>query len=132
MDGSGFYYLHTNGELIYKRFRPDPSDFVRRIWEIEPSDRGNAWRILLEAAALGIRQDRLDELCRAWGITPVDLVEYFSRVGSKDSTKERFEGMKRIISSVWRYNPDELLDHISATPPGGRPDMSKYPWPNPR
>lgn len=35
----GFYYLHTNGDLIWKRFRPEyDSDFVKRVWAVDAAD----------------------------------------------------------------------------------------------
>lgn len=68
----GWYYLHTNGDLIFKRFRPDPGDFVRRVWSIDTADRFDAWRICIEALALGARRDRIDELAQKWGLTDED------------------------------------------------------------
>jgi hypothetical protein len=49
MSIQGWYYLHTNGSLIYKRdfdgtvadFRD--SDFVRAFWPLDPSDREGPW-----------------------------------------------------------------------------------------
>ncbi len=55
----GWYYLHTNGELIYKRDLDGTaadireSTFARALWPMEPSDREGAWRILIEGLAAG-------------------------------------------------------------------------------
>ena len=76
-----YYYLHTNGDLIHKRFRPDPSDFVVKIWDIDITDRGNAWTLVIDAARLGARQSRIDELVEKWGLTNEDAEEYAKVVG---------------------------------------------------
>jgi hypothetical protein len=47
----GWYYLHTNGSLIYKRELGGTaadireSDFARAMWPLDPADRAGAWRI---------------------------------------------------------------------------------------
>ena len=54
----GYYYLHENGDLIYK---PGPdavvdirdSDLARGIWPLDQADRAGAWRIVVEAGAAG-------------------------------------------------------------------------------
>lgn len=77
----GFYYLHTNGELIYKRFMPESdSDFVRAIWRVIPSERESAWSICIEALAMGARKDRVMELATKWGLTDEDAQEFAKRL----------------------------------------------------
>ena len=72
----GHYYLHSEtGDLIFKRegFPPDPSSpFVKKIWPVDPSDRGNAWVIAIEALALGANKERVRELAEKWGLTDAD------------------------------------------------------------
>ncbi len=80
----GFYYLHTNGDLIWKRFRPeDNSDFVKKIWAVDPTDRGSAWTIAIEALALGANKNRIDELAHKWGLTDKDAQEFAKRAKLK-------------------------------------------------
>lgn len=75
-----WYYLHKNGALIHKRTEPDAdSDFVRRVWSCDPSHRGNAWRIILEALDLGASHHRVKELATRWGLTKLDLAQFLSR-----------------------------------------------------
>lgn len=76
-----FYYLHTNGELIHKNIRPDEGDFVRRIWELDTTYRGSAWLLLIEAAALGANQSRINELVKKWEITDEDAATFAETFG---------------------------------------------------
>jgi hypothetical protein len=76
----GFYYLHTNGDLIWKQFRPEyDSDFVKRVWVVDAADRGCAWIIAVEALALGANKTRIDELAHKWGLTDEDAQEFANR-----------------------------------------------------
>ena len=73
MNIEGWYYLHTNGALLYKRgFLGTVADiressFVRALWSFDPSDRECAWAILVEASAAGADADRASELAALWG-----------------------------------------------------------------
>ena len=68
----GWYYLHTNGELIYKRELGETaadireSPFARAMWPMEPSDREGAWRILIEGLVAGAKPERIEELAKKW------------------------------------------------------------------
>lgn len=75
---TGWYYLHTNGELIYK---PESvgtaadireSEFARMLWPVDPSNRAQAWMILIEARALGANLSRIIELAEMWNCTNQD------------------------------------------------------------
>lgn len=76
-----YYYLHTNGALIAKRFQPEPSDFVRRVWTVDLTDRGTAYIMLIEAATLGARMDRILDLAKQWGMDGADGLEFCQRAG---------------------------------------------------
>lgn len=77
MSEDGYYYLHTNGALIHKRFRPeDDSPFVRRIWPSHVGDRANAWLIAIEAKAMGANPARIKELAIKWGLTDEDAQQF--------------------------------------------------------
>ncbi len=83
----GWYYLHTNGSLIYKRETGTTaadireSDFARALWPLNPRDREGAWRIVIEGRALGGSRDRIDKLAEQWGCDDRDAVYYAERVG---------------------------------------------------
>ena len=88
MSIEGWYYLHTNGDLIYK---PDSegtaadirdSDFARGLWPIDTTDRANAWQILVEAGASGANADRLTALANRWGCDDEDGKTYAEYVGA--------------------------------------------------
>ena len=78
----GWYYLHTNGELIYKRDLDGTvadlreSDFVRGIWPCDPTNRAHAWRTCVEGLAAGARPERVLELAEKWGCDDVDAAHY--------------------------------------------------------
>ena len=83
----GWYYLHTNGELIYKRELGATaadireSDFARALWPMEPSDREGAWRILVEGLAAGANPERIKELAERWECDNEDADIYAERLG---------------------------------------------------
>ncbi len=77
-----YYYLHTNGSLIHKRFRPDPSDFIIKIWKLDTEDRKSGWILCIEALALGANKERVMELKEKWGLTNEDAQEFIKRAGS--------------------------------------------------
>lgn len=77
---AGWYYLHTNGDLIYKN-NPDAivdirdSDFCRAAWSWDGS-RQTAWSILVESRALGASAERIHELVDTWGCNQEDALHY--------------------------------------------------------
>jgi hypothetical protein len=84
----GWYYLHENGDLIYK-----PGDgetaadireggFARGLWPVDPADREGAWTILVEALAGGARLSRVKELAAKWHCIDADAPIYADRVGA--------------------------------------------------
>lgn len=83
----GWYYLHTNGALIYKRelggtaadIRESP--FAVMLWPCDPADRETAWRILVEAAALSATPEDIARLAARWGCDDEDAQVYAKRVG---------------------------------------------------
>lgn len=83
----GWYYLHVNGSLIYKRELGGTaadireSDFAKSMWPIDPSDRETAWRILVEALSLGVNHTRIKELADKWQCDDEDADVYALRVG---------------------------------------------------
>lgn len=82
MADDGYYYLHTNGSLLWKRFRPeDDSSFVVRVWTVDRTNRLNAWTICIEAKALGANPKRIAELAEKWGLTDEDGQELVKHSG---------------------------------------------------
>ena len=78
----GWYYLHSNGDLIYKRDLEGTvadlreSDFVKALWPFDPDDRAQAWNILIEALAAGANLRRIKELAEYWGCNNDDALNY--------------------------------------------------------
>lgn len=85
----GWYYLHTNGDLIYKRELGATaadireSDFAKGLWPVDPEDRKGAWNILVEAWAAGAHQHRILELADKWGCNDMDAEHYADIIGAK-------------------------------------------------
>lgn len=83
----GWYYLHENGDLIYKRGGMDTeadimdSAFAKAMWPVDITNRANAWRLLVEALAAGANPDRVRQLANKWGCDDVDAKVYASRIG---------------------------------------------------
>lgn len=87
MSIEGWYYLHTNGSLIYKHELGGTaadireSDFARAMWPCDPTDREGAWRILVEALSLGANAVCVKELSEKWGCDDADAANYADRLG---------------------------------------------------
>lgn len=122
----GYYYLHTNGSIIYKRFNPsaDDSDFVRRVWPIDGSSRECAWKIVLESLALGASLERVKELAGHWGCDIRDLVNAMCRM---EPSNEMRDGAKLFLEKVVGVDPDAFYDWLAATPKGSEPDWATAP-----
>lgn len=81
----GWYYLHTNGDLIYKPGSDAvadirESDFARSMWPCIPTDRESCWTILVEALSLGARKSRIEELAAKWYCDDTDAEHYADRL----------------------------------------------------
>ena len=123
---SGYYYLHENGDLIWKKYIDDPnSPFIKRIWRIDYSDRSMAWIILIEGLALGAHPDRIKELARHWECDAKDLFEFMRR-NSKPTLEQR-TGLRLFLNEILDVNPREWLEWLGATPDGAEPDFTGMP-----
>lgn len=88
MSYQGVYYLHTNGDLIYKPGTdsvPDirESNFACGLWFVDPRDRAGAWSIVVESLAGGANPDRVRELATKWGCTDEDAEKYAEYIAVK-------------------------------------------------
>lgn len=85
MELQGWYYLHTNGDLIYKN-SPNAiqdireSDLCHSAWPFVNS-RDNAWGILVEANSLFTRKERIKELTEKWNCNDTDAINYAKFIG---------------------------------------------------
>jgi len=87
---TGYYYLHTNGSLIYQHDTDSgqaadyrESDFVRHFWPFDIENRETAWNVLVEGSAIGVGKDRIDELASMWMCDDEDAAVYAERLGIK-------------------------------------------------
>lgn len=88
MNRDGWYYLHTNGSLIYK---PDhdgvvadirDSDFAVAFWPIDVNNRLSAWTVLVEGLAAGADPVRIKELANKWECDNRDAEVYADVIGA--------------------------------------------------
>lgn len=83
----GWYYLHENGDVIYKRDDDGivadtrESPFAKHLWPFDPEARDGAWGIVVEALALGARPERVAELAGKWGCDDEDSEFYAKKMG---------------------------------------------------
>jgi hypothetical protein len=72
----GYFYLHENKDIIFKREKPEMEigGFVKRVWPFDPEDRAGAYCILIEAAVMDVKPERLETLLEKWQITDDDCL----------------------------------------------------------
>jgi len=84
---NGWYYLHTNGSLIYRDNLPGmaadirESDLAVMLWPVDTGNRESAWGILVEALACNADINRIKELAVKWQCDDNDAQIYAQRVG---------------------------------------------------
>lgn len=87
MSIEGWYYLHENGDLIYKRELGETaadireSSFAKGLWPLDPACRGHAWKIIIEGLAAGAKADRVRELVNKWQCDTEDAQRYAKHIG---------------------------------------------------
>jgi hypothetical protein len=88
MSIEGWYYLHTNGTLIYKRELGGTaadirdSNFAVALWPCDPRDRATAWGIVVEALCAGALPVEVERLAAKWGCDDEDAHIYAQHVGA--------------------------------------------------
>lgn len=91
----GWYYLHTNGDLIYKRELGDTaadireSSFAKAMWPFDPDNREGVWRIVIEAACIGALPERIKALEELWKCNDEDAPGAAPRPRAADLTTRR-------------------------------------------
>ena len=112
MSEDGFYYLHENGNLIFKPaiVANDPSyfdsPFVKKVWHVDSTNRLNAWKIVLEGFFYGANVDRLKELANKWALTFEDSVELLKRTRKEERTEAMTGGLPSFVAHVLQMTPD--------------------------
>ncbi len=108
----GYYYLHINGDLIYKPtiVDSDPSyfdsDFVKKYWRFDSEDRNDAWTIILEALMLGADINRIKELSSKWGLTLEDFCKFAQR--TLEPNEELKKGIVMFASAILGLAEDDF------------------------
>jgi len=102
----GYYYLHTEGNLIFKPaiIADDPhyfdSPFVKKVWCLDKTDRLCAWKIVLEALSMGCSISRARELAGKWKLTFDDSIELLKRTPRNEITEAMTKGMDIFIKEI--------------------------------
>lgn len=135
---NGHYYLHTSKNLIFKHANYpvkdiEESSFSHTIWEVDVTNRGNAWCIAIEAAALGADPKRIQELIETWELTDVDALNYLKYLHieptswNKDDEIYKLDLTKNGVSLICSGNTwFEVLACLAKTLKyeGGKPNNS--------
>lgn len=77
MTDMGYYYLHENGDLIWKKFEPEQESggFVRQVWDMgtHAATRKEFIDFLKSARKAGANEARILELATKNGILPNEI-----------------------------------------------------------
>ena len=118
---TGYYYLHTNGDLIFKPSTYSPadfdSDFVVKWWPFDISDRMDAWRIILEAIDLQGVTPRVKELATKWHMDFDDSRQMLARHNGSPSESWK-RGLEGFITGVLGMTTDDYWNKLKATTSG--------------
>jgi len=83
----GWYYLHVNGDLIYKRELGGTaadireSDLAIGLWPCDRTSRLSAWTMLVESLAAGANSERVSELAAHFNADEEDAKIYADKIG---------------------------------------------------
>lgn len=116
---TGYYYLHTNGDLIFKNAIVGSeadfteSDFVKAYWFIDPAYREDAWTVLVEALAFGAEKERIMTLAKKWKCDDTDaqkFAEHINIVIDKDGDEwcAHFKNFANIQESLVGFGETAL------------------------
>jgi len=110
-----YYYLHTNGDLICKNatYMSDSdfkSDFVVKHWLVDVNQRGDGWRMILEALVLGARIDRVKELADTWKMTEEDAAEYMFRNPNPPEIEK--QGLRLFFEKILNSDIEKFFDSL--------------------
>ncbi len=118
MEETGFYYLHSEGDLIWKRFEPESdSPFVLKIWSCDPKDRKDAWTICIEALALAHplklekTKERVRVLSEKWKLTFSDCLEMLRRINPSELMQL---GIVIFAREIFGMNEGEFWDKVKS------------------
>lgn len=115
----GYYYLHTNGDLIYKSEHFDPadfdSDFVVKWWRFDNTDRMDAWTIILEAIALKGVTPRVKELSAKWKMDFKDSCTFCARAKPTPVLKK---GLVGFVTDILGMTEEEYFKKMVDTKGG--------------
>jgi len=83
----GWYYLHDNGDLIYRlemgatEQEIRKADFACAMWPYDPGNREGIWSMLVEALSLGANAGRIRDLAAQWNCNEADARRYAEALG---------------------------------------------------
>lgn len=109
----GFYYLHRETkQLIYKHEHYQfEGDLVEKVWPVNFADRRDAWRVVLEGAALGARDEDIMQLSERWSLTFEDCIEMMLRTPTEPLKRA---GLHRWVPLVLQMSVPEFLERAKA------------------
>lgn len=127
----GYYYLHTNKCLIYKKNHVESdfldSDFVVKHWKIDITSRLSAWTIIIESLALGADLDCVKSLCDKWKCDIEDLHNYLRQDRANNSDLKK-GGVEKYLTQIAGYENSIIYwNWLASTPFDSNPDLTILP-----
>lgn len=119
----GYYYLHADGDLIFRSQRPDDdSSFVRAVWTINTANREDAWTVILEALSGGASLSRVGELVRRWRCDLPDFLELLRRITPTATLRD---GANIFLDRFVNVDPHSFWEWLESCT--GAPDLATLP-----
>lgn len=115
-----YAYLHTNGNLIFKRHAIDPSDFVAQIFVLDNTKRETFFEMICYCCYYyELKQfnelDTLKDLCKKFKFNGLDFPNYAAVADKQYNGKLPFtlwNGMKSYIKNILEVDFQEYVDWI--------------------
>lgn len=107
----GYFYLHENMDLIYKRGADSivdiqKSDFCLRAWAFD-WQRKTAWRILIESHCLWALTSRVEKLAEDWWLDNDDALVYawiiWVKLGWETDVNWQFSYTAKVGRFTWHW-----------------------------
>lgn len=84
-----YYVLFQDNSLEGYNKAPEANDFIKQIWQVDLSDRKNAWMLIIHATKMGASPKRLLELMKKWEINEEQAPHFELATGIKVKFKNK-------------------------------------------
>lgn len=84
-----YYVLFQDGSLLAYDKPPEDNPFIKQIWQVDLSDRKNAWMLIIHATKMGADPKRLLDLMQKWEINESQAYNFELATGIKVKFKNK-------------------------------------------